>query len=242
MSAPVTETVAGSDLARAHFLQRGRRFAVPIPDGLMAIVLALAASVDFLTPEQQAVVPAMFFVYREELIYLLFVEGGFLMMQGTLVDIATRLKKRPPLWLIPIIIAGVVIFSNEAMGIVRIAWERGMVVFIPLLISLGERGAVLWNMPNRSQIQKIAARALIGNRITTGLALFGLITIVMVIGVIFDLYEWTSLGSWPTFAAGAIYFGIAAFDDWRVRGKKFAEKPRVLFRFDPIGIDYLAPL
>jgi hypothetical protein len=97
-------------------------------------------------------------------------------------------------------------------------------------------------MPNRSRIQKIAARALIGNRITTGLALFGLITIVMVIGVIFKLYEWSSLGAWPTFAAGAIYFGIAAFDDWRVRGKKFAEKPRVLFRFDPIGIDYLAPL
>lgn len=195
----------------------------------MAVVFALAALTDFID-------------YREELLYVLIVEGGFLLMQGTLVDIATRLRKRPPLWLIPIIVAGVAIFSREAVGVLQMAWQRGLPVFIPLLLSLLERGTVLWNMPNRSRIQKIAARALIANRITTGLALFGLMTLVMITGVIFNLYEWSSLGSWPTLAAGAIYFGVAAFDDWRVRGRRFAEKPRVLFGFDPIHIDYLEPL
>ena len=51
-----------------------------------------------------------------------------------------------------------------------------------------------------------------------------------------------SAGPWPALAAGAIYFAVAAFDDWRVRGRKFAERPRVLFRFDPMHIDHLESL
>ncbi|HEX2121241.1 MAG TPA: hypothetical protein VHL59_06320, partial [Thermoanaerobaculia bacterium] len=97
--------------------------------------------------------------------------------------------------------------------------------------------------PNRTRIQKIAERALIANRITTGLGLFGLVTVAMVIGVIFtDQYETFTAGAWPPLAAGAIYFAVAAYDDWRVRGRRFAERPRVLFRFDPIHIEYLEPV
>lgn len=229
-------------LLRIGLLQRGRRFGVPIPDGLMAVIFALSALMDFLTPEQIARIPSMFFEYRQELVYVLFVEGGFLMMQGTLVDIATRLRKRPPIWTIPIIVAAVAIFSGESLSVLQFAWGRGAVVFLPLLISLAERGTVLWNMPKRSPIEKMAARALISNRITTGLVLFGLMTAVMISGVIFNRFEWASLGAWPPLAAGAIYFAVAAFDDWRVRGRRFAENPRVLFGWDVIDVKYLAPL
>jgi hypothetical protein len=52
---------------------------------------------------------------------------------------------------------------------------------VPLLVSLAERGTVLWTMPSRSRIEKIAARALIANRITTGLVLFALVTLTMVV-------------------------------------------------------------
>ena len=41
---------------------------------------------------------------------------------------------------------------------------------------------------------------------------------------------------------GKTGFAVAAFDDWRVRGPAFAESPRVLFRYDPIGITYLEPV
>ncbi|MEK6371438.1 MAG: hypothetical protein AABO58_01965 [Acidobacteriota bacterium] len=195
------------------------RFAFPIPDAVMAAIFAVAATTDF------------FSLQRDELIFVLMVEGGFLLMQGTLVDIATRLKKRPPIWAVALIVAAVVLFSGEALDVLRLAWQRGLVVFLPLLVSLGERATVLWRMPDRPTIEKIAARALISNRITTALVLFALMTAAMLLG--FDE---------GALAAGAIYFAVAAFDDWRVRGRRFAERPSVLFRFDPIGLEYLQPL
>jgi hypothetical protein len=76
----MTETTqAEPDLAsRAELLRRWRRFGVPLPDALMAVVYACAATLDILAPA------------RDELLFLLIIEGGFLMMQGTLIDIATR--------------------------------------------------------------------------------------------------------------------------------------------------------
>lgn len=188
----------------------------------MAAILGIAAAYPFIFGQVQ-----------DELGFGLMVEGGFLMMQGTLVDIATRLKKRPPVWAVALIVAAVVLLSDEARGVLGLAWQRGTVVFIPLLLSLGERATVLWRMPDRPTIEKIAARALISNRITTALALLALLTAAMLLG---------HTSSTITLAAGAIYFAVAAYDDWRVRGRKFAERPSVLFRFDPIGFKYLQPL
>ena len=234
-------TDATLDTVRVRLLQRGRRFAFPLPDALTAIVFAAAALMDFLSPEQLATLPPGVVQARNELVFALFVEGGFLMAQGTLIDIATRLKKRPPILVVPIILGAVVLFSGHSLDVLKAAWGRGMLVFIPLLISLAERGTVLWTMPGRSRIEKIGARAVVANRITTALGLFALLTAAMVAGVAFPQYNLFE-GGWIFFAAGAIYFTVSAFDDWRVRGKRFAERPTVLFRFDPIHIDYLAPV
>jgi hypothetical protein len=198
------------------------RFAFPIPDAVMAAIFALAAAFPYVYPELQ-----------DELGFVLMVEGGFLLMQGTLVDIATRLEKRPPIWAVALIVVGVVLFSRETLGVLQLAWQRGLVVFLPLLVSLGERATVLWRMPGRPTNEKIAARALISNRITTALVLLALLTAAMLLG-----YTGVRFG----LIAGAIYFAVAAYDDWRVRGRKFAERPSVLFRFDPIGFKYLQPL
>jgi hypothetical protein len=229
-------------VARAWMAQWGRRGLLPVPDALLAAIFALAAGVDFLPPERLAILPPAVVEGRETLLFGLLVEGGFLLMQGTLVDIATRLRKRPPWWAVVLIFGAVLLFSDYARLVLRMAWDLGLVVFVPLLLSLGERAMVLWRMPGRPLVEKIAARALIGNRITTGLGLFGLVTALMVSGVAFpNLYDRLS-GRWVSLTAGAVYFAIAALDDWRVRGRRFAEKPSVLFRFDPIGIDYLEPV
>jgi hypothetical protein len=230
------------NVLRAQLLQRGRRVAAPLPDGLLALVLGLAALVDFLPQQMLELVPTWILASRHEFMTVLFVEGAFLMMQGSLVDIATRLRKRPPIWLGVLIIAGVALFSGDSMRMIIIAWQQGMAVFLPLLLSLAERGAMLWRMPDRSVVEKLAARALIANRITTGLALGGAMTLLLIMGPITGRYEFANLGQWPLLGAGAIYFAIAAYDDWRVRGRRFAEKPAVLFRYDPIGMTYLERL
>ncbi len=186
------------------------------------MIFAAAAFLDRFPPEM-----------RDELMFVLIVEGGFLMAQGTLVDIATRLQKRPPVWVIALILIGVVLFSQGSFDVIKIAWQGGSLVFVPLLISLAERGTLLWRMPGRPTIEKIATRALIANRILTGLVLAALVTAAMLADV---------GGPMVPMLAGALYFAIAAFDDWRVRGRKFARRPRVLFRYDVIGIDYLAPV
>ena len=226
-----------TEALRARMLHAGTRFVLPLPDALMAVVFAFAALVEFLPPQY---IPIWFLGPREELIFGLFVEGGFLMMQGTLVDIATRLRKRPPLWLALLILAGVVLFSSEARAVLQMAWQRGSIIFIPLVFSLVERASILWRMPDQPRIRKIAERALIANRITTALGLFALLTAHMLVTVAWPNL-WTS-GNWQFCAAGAIYFAVAAFDDWRVRGTKFAERPTVLFRFDPMHIGYLEPV
>ena len=72
--------------------------------------------------------------------------------------------------------------------------------------------------------------------------LFGLVTADMIARVALP-GVYASLGAyWPPLLAGAIYYAVAAFDAWRVRGPRFAERPSVLFRYDAIGITYLPPL
>lgn len=226
----------------APVVQRFGRATFPIPDALMALVFAAATAIDFLPNGVLGWLPTHLLAARHELMFPLLVEGGFLMMQASLTDVATRLKKRPPVWAIALIAGGILIFSEHAMSVLKMAWAQGSAVFIPLLLSLAQRATVLWHMPTRSRIEKIAARALIANRITTGLGLFGLVTLGMLAGVVFGGTFEFGHRPWLFLIAGAIYFAVAAYDDWRVRGARFAEKPRVLFGFDPMGIGYLEPV
>jgi hypothetical protein len=243
MSEPSADRDAVEQLAlRSQWMQYGARVGLPLPDALLAIVFAAAAAIEFVPVSWIGWIPPNVLQSRQNLVFGLIVEGGFLMLQGTIVDIATRLRKRPPIWAIPIIFGGVLLFSDHARAILQIAWQQGTVVFVPLLLSLCDRAAALWHMPQYSRTAKIAARALIANRITTGLVLLGCVTATMLCGVIFSDYYDRLSGASPPLFAGAIYFAVAAFDRWRVRGRTFAKHPTVLFRFDPIHIDYLEPL
>lgn len=216
-------------------LVKSGALAIGLPDSLLALIYLAAAAAP---PVAEA--PAWFHSVLAELHVLLVIEGGFLMFQGTLVDIATRLRKRPPLWMVMVIGAVLVPFSIGPMEVLRVAFQSGgMLVLLPLLVSLGGRFMVMWHMPAYTTTQKIAARALISNRILTGLVLAVILTLLMITQ---DMHNWTFGGRSPLLIAGAIYFGVAAYDDWRVRQPRFAERPRVLFRYDVIDINYFAPL
>jgi hypothetical protein len=239
--APADPAIAAR--ARSTLLQMGGRLAFPLPDALLALVFAFAATLEFLTPEQLARVPFWLGNLRQELFLVIMLEGGFLLAQATLVDIASRLKKRPPVWaILPILAAVVVLAPGFGLDMIRMAWAQGSAVFVPMMLSLAERGTVLWRLPSRSAIEKIAARALIANRITTGLAVLGMVTIVMVASVVLKRDGAIGQDS-ASLIAAAIYFGVAAYDDARVRTRRFAERPTVLFRWDTMGgVDRLDPL
>ena len=123
----------------------------------------------------------------------------------------------------------------------RAAWLMGGAwVFLSLLLSLIERGAILRRMPERPLIEKIAARALISNRIVLALTLIGSFYAAIIIVVALTPREWPDQ-SWPVHAAAAVYFAVAAFDDWRVRGRRFAGNPRALFGCEVLRIRQLDP-
>lgn len=228
-----TRDAAESRLPAIAMLQAGGRFALRISFALLALIYAAAA---FVPPSLFGTRAPAFGAAMQELHFGLLFEGGFLMFQCTLIDIATRVKKRPPLW--AVLVIGVVLlpFSIGTTDVLRLAYDRGAAVLIPLLVSLVDRFMVMWHMPAYSRIEKIGARALIGNRLLTGMILAGLFGLV----VLADWWPWESVS--PMLVAGAIYFAIAAYDEWRVRQPRFAERPRTLFRYDVLGIDYLAPL
>jgi len=237
------EAHADDATMRMRLLQPMQQFALlTLPDGLLAVAFAVAASFDFLPVAWLSRIPMGVLAMREQLAFALMVEGGFLMMQGTLVDIATRLRSRPPVWLVVLIAGGVLLFSEHAHAVMRMAWDGGMVLFVPLLFSLADRAAVLWILPRRTQVEKIAARALISNRIVTGLALVALFVASTILATAWSRVFDFLAGAWVFLSLGCIYFGIAAFDSSRVRGRAFAARPSVLFGYDLLGIEYLEPV
>ncbi|HJQ37794.1 MAG TPA: hypothetical protein VKB93_11710 [Thermoanaerobaculia bacterium] len=199
-----------------------------LPDGVLALLFALAAAGEI--PVQR----------RIDLYFVMFVEAGFLILQLALVDTATRLKKALPTDTIIAIVVGLTFFLGLPLEVLRWAWSMGLYVFVSLVLSLVERGAILRRMPERPPIEKIAARALISNRIVTALTLIGAFFAAIIIVVALTPREWPD-ESWPQLAAGAMYFAIAAFDDWRVRGRRFADNPRTLFGYELLNIRQLDP-
>jgi hypothetical protein len=209
-----------------------------LPDAILAALFALAAAAELLP---RSVVSHSILQGRADLYFVLYVEAGFLVLQAVLVDTATRLNKQLPTGAILVIVIALTLFLGLPLEVLRAAWSMGVYAFVSMLFSLVERGAILRRMPERPRIEKIAARALISNRIVTALTFLGSFVAAILIVVVLTPSEWPD-ESWPPLAAGAIYFAIAAFDDWRVRGRRFAENPRVLFGCEVLRIRQVDPL
>ena len=209
-----------------------------LPDLILAALFALAAAAELLP---QNAISHSILQSRNDLYFAMYVEAGFLILQVALVDTATRLNRQLPTGAIIAIVIALTFFLGLPLEVLRAAWSMGIYVFVSMLLSLIERGAILRRMPERPRIEKIAARALISNRIITALTFLGSLVTAIIIVVALTPYEWPD-ESWPPLAAGAIYFAIAAFDDWRVRGRRFAENPRVLFGYEVLRIRQLDPL
>ena len=231
-----TTALHSETAARQRLMQRGVRAGLPVPDAVFAVLFASAAVIQLLRPELVLRIQP----FTQQLLFGMLIEGGFLMMQAALVDVATRLRTKPPLWLGIGIMVALLLFSMGSLQTLQFVLERGgWVVLIPLLVSMAERATLMWRMPTRPRIEKLAERALISNRITVALMLLASFAIVMATITLTK----SETAIMPILClGGAFYYGVAAFDSWRVRGRRFAGNPRVLFRYDFLGIDQMHSL
>jgi hypothetical protein len=205
---------------------------------LPEVTMALAALAMQLWPER--VSPTV----REGLTVVALTEVMFSLAQATLTDVATRLRKRPPWWVLLAIVLGLGLLYPETMTMLRGAFAEGWAVFVPFAWSVLERLRELWTMPEASRLEKMRRRALVGGRITIVLV-FGFAA-VAVAGVSY-LLGWDPGGAdllgrtagWWLAAA----FAVAAADIVRVHLPSFARRPRALLHFmDPLGVEYLEPV
>jgi hypothetical protein len=180
----------------------------------------------------------------ESLYFVALVEVFFCMAQATLTDVATRLRKRPPLWAIVLVGGGLALLYPEVVTVTRAAFAQGWVVFLPFAWSLVERLRELWTMPGAPRLEKLRRRALVSGRMSLVIAVSGAALAAAAVTYWLDAAAggFAMLGrtaGWWLAAA----FAAAAFDVVRVHRSAFERRPRALFgRFDPLGVGDLSPL
>lgn len=180
----------------------------------------------------------------EGLYLVAMVEVVFCLAQGTLTDVATRLRKRPPWWAVVLIGGGVALMYPETLQFARAAFAAGWPVFVPFLWSVLERLYELWTMPGASRLEKLRRRALVSGRMSLVLVVAGAALATAGVTYALDPAEggFAMLQtSAPWWLAAA--FATAAFDVVRVHRPAFERRPRALLgRFDPLGVEDLSPL
>jgi hypothetical protein len=215
-----------------------RQIAALLPKLLPELWLVGAALALALWPERVG------FQVREGLFFVAVTEVVFCLAQGTITDLATRLRKRPPWWVVALIVAGLALLYPEGVSMLRAAFAAGWTFFVPFTWSLFERLRELWTMPAASRLEKLRRRALVSGRMAlvlvcawSALALAGITYALDPAQGGFAMLERTA-GWWLAAA-----FAAAAFDIVRVHRPAFDKRPRALFqRFDPLGVEDLSPL
>ncbi|HET9767797.1 MAG TPA: hypothetical protein VFS60_13160 [Thermoanaerobaculia bacterium] len=208
-----------------------------LPKLLPELSLALAFLAAAVLPER--VGPRM----RETMYFVVLVEVLFCMGQGTLTDIATRMRKPPPWWLGLLILGGLLLFNGQVIGIsAGIVHEGGWLVALPFLWSLVERGRELWTMPRASRLEKLRRRALVSGRMSLVLIGGGVAVAAAGASYLIDDVDggFAFVQRYAAWGLAAL-FGLAAFDVWRVHRPAFAGRPRALFGpFDPLRVTDLS--
>jgi hypothetical protein len=176
--------------------------------------------------------------------FVLAAEGASLMFFCTLVDIASRVKRRPPWWLMVLIVAGVLLMYPDLIGVLKMAFAAGMWVFLPLVWSLLERIRELWSLPTATKEERIRRRTLTFDRLWVGIVIAAA-AVLGAVGLVFLSEEGIGILAEPIVPAtvALAFYGVAAFNAWRVHQPAFAERPRSLVPWLDRGEGtYLAPL
>jgi len=169
-------------------------------------------------------------VNPDGLLFAAMADAATLMMSGTLIDIATRLKRAPPWWVAPLAIGGILLLYPESITILKESWNMGMWVFLPFAWSVLERVREIWTLPSASKLERIRRRVLTFDRLYTGLmvAALGLVTMMVmmfVIGIPADVV----LNPFSLLWAMLAFYGINAANVIRVHRPSFAKAAKSLW-------------
>lgn len=184
-------------------------------------------------------------VARGVLPLVVMTEAATLMFMCTLVDVASRLRRPPPWWAGVLGCGALLALYPEVPQLVLAALREGLWVALPFAWSVLERLRELWTLPASPKLEKLRRRALVFGRLLSGLVLAGSFVLLSLIehltiapdGIAGGLLE----GLMPWFVA--VFFGLAAFDAWRVHRPAFERQPRNLWpRFDGGQTASLDPL
>jgi hypothetical protein len=148
-----------------------------------------------------------------------------------LVEVASRRRQPPTLWVGFLIIAALLVFCPTVLMLAKWSWYGGVWVFLPFLWSMVERLRQLWTLPRASLLEKLRTRALAFDRFQTGLSGYFVMFLVLVASLMVS-----DDPDFPYRAAGlvipgflALFFAIACIDEIRVHGEGFARSPRRLW-------------
>lgn len=149
----------------------------------------------------------------------------------TLVEVASRRRQPPTLWVGLLTIAALLVFCPTVLMLAKWSWHGGVWVFLPFVWSMGERLRQLWTLPRASLLEKLRTRALAFDRFQTGLSGYFVMFLVLVASLMVS-----DDPDFPYRAAGlvipgflALFFAIACIDEIRVHGEGFARSPRRLW-------------
>jgi hypothetical protein len=172
------------------------------------------------------------------------VDGATLMMSATVVDVASRLRRAPPWWLGAILVGGLLLLYPGTIGMLIAAWALGLWTFLPFAWSILERMRELWTLPLATPLEKTRRRTLTFDRLYTALVI-GVVTVVAFVAN--SLTEYVDTGGdlaqnvlpWLMLA----FYGVSAWNAWRVHQPGFEVRPRSLWPWIDGGqASYLDPI
>lgn len=175
---------------------------------------------------------------------LLVLEVVFLVPQLTLVDVATRLKARPPWWLVLPMTIALLLLAPGGMDALRLLAANQSWLLMPALWSVAQRAYILWTIPGRPDLERMRLRAQAGGR-----ANIGGMCLIAALALSFlrtsgppGLFEVVRMEDCLSLLI-ALYFSLCAFDCWRLRGERFARNPTPFLWWDYVGVkDHNVPL
>jgi hypothetical protein len=206
-----------------------------------------------LLPELSVVATLAWFLFGPEhllkpssdgLMFAAMADGATLMLSATLVDVASRLKRMLPWWLLLLIAVGILLMYPDTFAMLTMGWAMGFWIFLPFAWSLIERLRELWTLPSASPIEKIRRRTLTFDRLYTGLIIGGVCVAGMIINALLnegsmELGLTERVLPWLMLA----FYSVAAFNAWRVHRPGFSKRPRSLWPWiDQDQATYLDPI